>query len=410
MSGYTDEIKTLQGEVVTIHNQAKTLHADLDAKVKAGNEVNPDDQQKLLNMIKDGDAKRQRLDVLLKLQEQDDYVNKPAAPARAVEGKGRHQRKTWGQIVTQSETYKQAKTRRAETMDRVEVKALYATDDATGGLLIQTQREPEIIDIPQRPTTLLDLINQSQTDVDAVEFVRMLTRTNNAAPVPEWTGGNFGLKPESNMTFDLDTAPVKTIATWVAASRQILADAPRLRNMIDVDLTQMLRIVLENEVISGDGTGSHFLGMLNAPEILLRTQGSGSRSEGTDSVADTLRRAITDVRLGFYTPTGIALNPTDVEEIELERATDGQYIKVMDVATGQLWRLPVVETSALSANTALVADFAMAATIWDRMQTEIRVGEPNDFFLRNAVAILAELRAAFAVTRPQAICKVTLTA
>jgi hypothetical protein len=50
----------------------------------------------------------------------------------------------------------------------------------------------------------------------------------------------------------------------------------------------------------------------------------------------------------------------------------------------------------------------MGATLWDRMQTEIRVGEPTDYFLRNAVAILAELRAAFGVPRPLAFEKITL--
>jgi hypothetical protein len=45
--------------------------------------------------------------------------------------------------------------------------------------------------------------------------------------------------------------------------------------------------------------------------------------------------------------------------------------------------------------------------MWDREQSNIRVGEPGNFFLQNAVAILAELRAAFAVTRPKAFELIT---
>jgi hypothetical protein len=45
--------------------------------------------------------------------------------------------------------------------------------------------------------------------------------------------------------------------------------------------------------------------------------------------------------------------------------------------------------------------------LWDRNQSEIRVGEPSDYFLKNLLAILAEMRAAFGVTRPLAIEKIT---
>ena len=49
----------------------------------------------------------------------------------------------------------------------------------------------------------------------------------------------------------------------------------------------------------------------------------------------------------------------------------------------------------------------MACTLWDREQTEVRVGEPNDYFVKNLVAVLAEMRAAFAVVRPKVIEKAT---
>jgi hypothetical protein len=49
--------------------------------------------------------------------------------------------------------------------------------------------------------------------------------------------------------------------------------------------------------------------------------------------------------------------------------------------------------------------------IWDREQAAITATDShNDFFIRNLVAILAELRAAFGIIRPSALVKVALMA
>jgi HK97 family phage major capsid protein len=59
---------------------------------------------------------------------------------------------------------------------------------------------------------------------------------------------------------------------------------------------------------------------------------------------------------------------------------------------------------------AVVADWRMAV-LWDRMQTAITMSNSHsDFFVRNLVAILAEMRAAFGVIRPAAFVIADLTA
>jgi HK97 family phage major capsid protein len=291
-------------------------------------------------------------------------------------------------------------------MDRVNVKAeqkaIYESVESAGGALLDNERLPDLINLPQRPQSVLNLITISRTTSDVVEWVEVATRTNSAAPVPERSGGNFGLKPESDMTFTLKTSNVRTIATWIGASRNILRDVPRLQDMIDGELTENLRVVLENQIIAGNGTGENFAGIINTAGILTRTQGSGARAKPADTIADTVRRGVTDIQLEFYTPNGVLFHPADYEEIELQKDTTGQYVMLLDAATGRLWRLQVAVSPVVSNNTGIVGDWEMGATLWDRMETEIRVGEPADYFLRNAVAVLAELRAAFAVVRPKA--------
>ena len=58
----------------------------------------------------------------------------------------------------------------------------------------------------------------------------------------------------------------------------------------------------------------------------------------------------------------------------------------------------------------VVADWRRAVLL-DREQTQILVSDSHsDFFVRNLIAILAELRAAFFVLRPSAFVSADLTA
>lgn len=416
--GLQEQLKTKRTEVQTLANQAKTLYADLEAQ---GDKATADDRQKLANMIEAGKARRIELEQLETLHETDQKGNGDMPEPHAVErGQGSVERgwKSWGQTVIGSDQYKHAKPRWTEgKLDRTPVmggiKALYGSTGATGGNVVQNDVQAGVVQLlPQRPLRVVDLVNVVQTSSDTIEYATMDTRTNNAAVVPEYTGGNFGLKPESNVAFNIATAPVKWIATWVAASKQILDDAPRLRDTIDTELDYMVRITLENQILAGDGIGNNFTGMLNWSGIQTRTMHATTpvgRGQTTgDSRANTLRRAITDIALEFYEATGIVMNPADTENLEITEYNGNRYANAYDPVTMRIWRVPVVETVAIPALTALVGNFRLAATLWDRQQIEILTGQPNDFFLRNAWAILAELRAAFAVQRPKALEKVTL--
>lgn len=407
-------IKTLRTDISTMATQAKNLYTELEGK---GDAATADDRTKLNNLIDQGTEKRKELTQLEALEGLSE-VNEPRDEAKhKPDARGRG-RKSWGQTVVSSEQFKAAQGRPSEgKMSPVQVpgniKALYGGTSASGGALVDPDLLPEILDIVrQRPFTVIDLVNQSETQSDAVEYVEMDSRTNAAAPVAEYTSGNFGLKPESNLTFNLKTAPVKTIATWIAASRQILMDAPQLQSLVDTELRYMVRNVLETQMVSGDGTGQNFTGMLNTSGIQIRTMHAttpvGRGQLTTDTKMTTLRRAITDIMLEFYEATGILMNPADLEDLEISEYNANKYSNAFDPVTRRVWRTPVIETMAIPALTALVGNFALAATLWDRMQTEVRVGEPNDYFLRNAVAVLGELRAAFAVKRPKALEKVTM--
>ena len=283
------------------------------------------------------------------------------------------------------------------------------------------QRDPMVMS-PQRVKRVRDLFPSRTTTAAVIEYFRMLGftatggGTNNAATVAERNAGgtNFAAKPQSSMVFEGHQAPVRTIAHWEAAHRNVLADEPQLRSIIDNELMYGLRLQEDAQILNGDGTGENLTGVLQTSGIQNYSWSSGlySATAGmSDTKADAIRRAATLSFLAYYEPSGVVLHPNDWEDIELTKDGNGQYLVAVSVAMGgepKVWRLPVVETPAMTEGTALVGAFGTGAQLYDREQASIRISEQHsDFFVRNAIVVLAEQRLALAVKRPESFVKVT---
>lgn len=238
---------------------------------------------------------------------------------------------------------------------------------------------------------------------------------SNAASVPERTADNtnFGLKPKSNLRFQSAQAPVRTIAHWEAAHRNVLQDEPALQGTINNELLYGLALEEDRQLLVGSGANEELLGVLNTAGIQTYTQANtgGATPAATESKADALRRAATLAIIANYPSTGYVLNPYDWEDVELSKDDQGRYILVTNVAVGataQVWRQPVVETPAMTQGTWLNGAFGLGAQVYDRMLANVRIAEQHeDFFVRNAVAVLAEERIALAVKRPESFIRGT---
>lgn len=424
MGAYAEQIKARRSELEKLVADAKAQHEANTTAATAGT-LAQDDVNKLLALVDDGQQKRRALDALITLDNNDDFLHAPADGAKSQAVAPAPAPQTWGAAVLNSPAYKALQAaggiRQERDFPRLEVgnfeqwigrkgrqrKAIYSYTGSAGGDLSIPDSRPEILNmVPLAPPSVMDLVNRSTTNSDLVEYFVMASRTGNAAIVPErtLTGGGtgdevFGKKPESDRTFDKLTAAVKTIAAWIGVSRQILNDQPRLRQLIDTDLAREVELKLETTVLADVLAWSGIQTRVHAT--------SGSRFSGDDTLADTLRRGITDIYLAFYRPDGIVLHPAQGEALELAKDDNGQYLKMYDSATMRIWRVPVVETPTMTAGSAVVAEWGVGVTVWDREQTQILTGQPDDYFLRNAWAILAELRAADAVTAPLAVEKIT---
>ncbi|ATA23529.1 capsid protein [Brenneria goodwinii] len=320
------------------------------------------------------------------------------------------EQKSLGQLVVESEAFKgmDSSARKSirvklEQKDIMNVPATTGIGVSATNSLVVSDRVPGIVAPPERTMTIRNLLMPGTTGSNSIEYVQETGFTNNAAPTAEGVK-----KPQSDITFELKTAPVRTIPHFFKASRQILDDAPALASYIDGRARYGLRYAEELQLLSGDGTGANILGILpQAAEF------SPSLTLTGATPIDRLRLAILQSVLAEYPSSGFVLNPIDWAGIELTKDGEGRYIIAQPVngSVARLWGLPVVETQAIVQNTFLTGAFNLAAQIYDRQEIEVLLSTENeDDFVKNMVTIRAEERLALAVYRPEAFVTGTVTA
>jgi HK97 family phage major capsid protein len=278
--------------------------------------------------------------------------------------------------------------------------------DAGAVVPIDQQVWPPVI-IPVRQVQLLDLISMRTTESDMVNFVQQSVRSDYAAETPYGTAA-----PEADYEFALKQASVKRIPQFIPATKDVLADQGQLQGVLQDLLMAGVRLKLETQILTGGGssfTDTSIQGMLNASGIGSVTyQSSGHTSEYQ---LDVTHRAITTIRLTLFSdPTAVVTHPTDYEWAVLKKDSYGRYIFDPDTEADvkSLWGLQTVVSPVIAQGTQLVGDFKQAAALWMRTGLSVTAStEHLDFFTRGMVAILAELRAAFAVLQPRALCQVT---
>jgi HK97 family phage major capsid protein len=286
----------------------------------------------------------------------------------------------------------------------MDVKAIISslTTDADGsaGDTLVPMRLP-IISPVQRRLTIRDLLMPGRTSQSSIQYPKETGFTNSADTHTE-TGGTT--KPQSEIKFDIVTTSVTTIAHFVIATRQILDDQPMLQSYIDGRLRYGLKLVEEDQLLNGGGTGTDLNGIY--------TQATASTANLAVVTAptkiDVIRVAMLQASLAEFPPNGVVLHPTDWAGIEMTKDTAGAYIigNPQDSAQPRLWGLPVVATQAMTLDKFLVGAFGMAAQIFDRQDANVAIStEDASNFRQNLVTILAEERLALAVYRPEAFVK-----
>jgi HK97 family phage major capsid protein len=305
--------------------------------------------------------------------------------------------------ITESPEYKSFVENNGRSTGRIPVGSFYTKStivNASGQNqpLVPSDRLPGVLAPGQQQLTISDLLPHIPTSSNLVEYTAETSSTDNTA-----IQANEGdVKGEDALGFTLSYSPVRTVASWIPVSTQILSDAPALQNYISNRLLYFNALKVEKELLLGSGAGTELNGLVTQATPFDTTQ----VTVATDTYIDVLGEAITQCATSLFEPDGIVLNPKDWSRIQrIKTATTNEYI-FSDPHSGggnQLWGLPVVKSWSMSESQFLVGAFRLGAAIWDRMSATVEISrEHSDYFVRNLAAILCESRLALTVFRPTA--------
>lgn len=277
-------------------------------------------------------------------------------------------------------------------------------DSAAGGAFLPTAQAIAPV-VRQRAFRLRDVLTVQTTGLQSVPYIREV--------YDDETDADFTAEGEEKnevaLGWESDDAPVRKVTAWLPVTTEIIEDAPTLRGQIDGRLVDKIVRKEEEAVLAGTGTGATLKGILNH---------TGVRS--VPFLADVIANlgiAVGAVEDHDADADAVIMRPTDywamVTSRHAEQFDGGQGSGSLPFSGAAsnlpVWGLPVVRTRSCPADKAIVGAFAVAATLFDRQRTVIRVGNQHlDFFTTNKVAIVAEERVALAVHRPDLIVEVPL--
>jgi HK97 family phage major capsid protein len=304
--------------------------------------------------------------------------------------------KSFGELFVKSKAFtgKQGSSGPEATLD-LDLKTLMQT---SAGWLPETTRTGRVVDYATRPIQVLDLIPTTTTSQAAVVYMEETTFTNNAAETAE-----AGTYPESALELTEVSSPVRKIATFIPITDEQLEDVEQARGYVDNRLRFMLRQRMDGQILVGNGTAPNLRGLNNV-------SGIQTQAKGSDPTPDAFYKAMTKIRVtGRAVPDMHVMHPNDWMDIRLLRTSDGVYIwgNPSEAGPERLWGLPVAQSDAQTENTGLTLDTSFTELAMRRGIVVQVSNSHGTYFVEGKQAVRADVRAAFIVYRPAAVCTVT---
>ena len=294
------------------------------------------------------------------------------------------------------------------------------TNLTTTGYPPESSRQPGILETALRdPNAVINLFDQLTTDQNAFVYLEETTFTNNAAEAAEAAAVG-----EAALAFTEKTATISKIGVNIPVTDELMQDVAGLEGYLNSRLQTMVRLRLDSQLISGNGTSPNLEGLLDAGKSSVGSSDFNAYSGNLGRIG-AIYNAITDIRTNAFTePDAIVMNPNDWAQIVTQvdadfegtssaglAAKQGVFINAGGYGGGvanQIWGLTVIPTTAIPNNTALVGKFGggEAAHVVMRQGMDIAVSDSHgENFTKNIMVIRATMRVGFPVYRQAAFHK-----
>jgi len=243
---------------------------------------------------------------------------------------------------------------------------------------------PGVDSKPLPPPAILDALNKVGTTSKTIYWINRIDKDGGSAFIDEG-----GLKPLMDWEYTQESSQAKKIAVSTKFSTEMLEDfaasdfEAEVRMMLSTDLYNEL----DEKLLNGVGGTTEPVGITTVASTYLGTGLDGKVRLPNN--ADAIRACMLQMSQLEYTPNIVFMHPADLASIELEKTTDGNYIRlqVENVIRG----LRVIPTTRIPYGKFLLMD----GSRWIiRVLSDFRLafGWENDDFRRNLVTVIAEMR------------------
>jgi HK97 family phage major capsid protein len=279
----------------------------------------------------------------------------------------------------------------------VELKATLTEDPASGGALVVPQFRPGVVPTPLAPPTVASLFAQGAATSNAVTYMLEKTYVNAAAPVLEGAA-----KPESTLTFEAKTQPLVKVAHWLPVSDEMLDDVAQITSYLDARLRLGVALEVDDQILNAATTGLLVRADLTPP--VAATAGKG---------LEAITQAIADVEIASQLVVdAIVMHPADWSMLAATTNAQGDYLGPSPFETPaekRLWGRRVATTPAMPQGTAIVGAFATGGgQLFVHGAIKVEASNSHaDYWIKNLVAVRAEVRFALCLYRPVGFAKVT---
>lgn len=308
-------------------------------------------------------------------------------------------KKSWGRRYVESKAFKASRSSRVDVPFELEGIGLKTLFETGAGFAPESVRSGLLVPGATRPIQVIDLIPSFPISQASFVYMEETTRTHAAAEKAEGVA-----YAESTFVWTQRTSPVQKITDSIPVTDEQLEDEGQVQSLLEQRLAFGLRQKLDSQILVGSGTPPALRGMNNV--VGIQTQ-----ALGTDSQIVAFLRALTKIRFtGRANPTGAVFHPNDWLDIILTQDAEGRFLfgnPFQGAGPTSLFGIPVAQSDAQTENTGLVADFVNFTRIDDRRGAMVQTGYVNAQFTEGEVTLRADMRAAFTVTRPAAVCQIT---
>lgn len=254
------------------------------------------------------------------------------------------------------------------------------------GQVPQAQREPGITRIVRRTPYLLELVNVGTIMSNLWEWVEQKNPDGGAGMTAE-----AAAKTQADFDLVVASAAVKKVTSFIKVTKEMLDDVDLMRSEIDQELTELINLKIDDQVLSGSGSGANLTGIIT--NATAWAAGAFANAVPTPKNADVLRVGINQVRVAQFQPNYIVMHPTDITKMELAKDSTGQYVlpPFTSIDGTTVSGIPVIGNTGMTIDKFLIGDFTKSGVRFKEGVT-INVGYENDDFTKNLVTILAEAR------------------